>query len=1460
MTLIPFNQNVQYDLVIGLADIHIKNHSNERQRSRYDDYQRTFKQLATQLRQLTKNKHPVVVICGDVFDIKDRLTTYSVRLFNQLIKILSTICPLIIFKGNHDYVSVDGKESDLIGCLVDQYQSNVYYLPHTGTYLLGNIGFSYIDILDLIKTGSTCEKIDQLPPFPDQYGTDTKVKIGLFHGTVNGSSLANHRSSSTGYPLKWVEGAGHDYVIMGDNHTQQILGNRNHMCYCSSLIQQNFGEPFIDGHGFVVLDLDKKELIPYNVKCPSGQVYLSYRDNQWINSQSRQPVTDMISHTDCPPKWIISIRGQTTPEQIEELTNQLRLNSIEYQLVKDLVNICEDQSSTLSDLDLTRTDELTDLSRYNCPTYWKEFIHERNPELVLDFIDHPQSLLVDNLTNDFIKKCNQDLQQLIKDHEKQMVCTVAKKRLIFRLLDAKWAWLLPYGKDNAFNFEKCRGKLTCISGQNSTGKSALTEILMIGLFGLSNYHTGIPSRHLGSQDSSVILNRYKPVTENAYVVVDFLLDGQQYQVSRKFNRVKDKMTTCDCCVMSNGNTLYSGTTGVKDFIEKNIGDPQTFLMSVLVSQNNDYDLFKMDKKEQIILFDQLLNLQSYNSFVTFVKSVGDKYKRCLQQTETTYACLVNHHVPFDVSMIGQTETDLSNLQEDLTSLRSELSHIAIPNDLKTEDLEQDLSKEETSEQSYLEYDPEQLSNERVIYQDKMKELGRKSNKRIDNPRYQLAQINRVNEPSLSVASCNNKLSYLSDIMVDREQLSQYQKQLDTLTLNVPNRPEVTDQQIRQFQQDYQEFLDEVKALKNPLISNQFNPTELIQFCQEHPMISSNYTVSQLSKLIQKDLKKLTCIEWYDQAQKIFDETLKDITVEYQALFEQIQLIDQKNETNQQQHQQLTGQIQSIDCQIAKIRRQITTTSVQRAKWLENQSQYTDENYQQQVRQLSLIEQTIEQQKQLSLLVQQQENLMSQITVLNEAHKVHNPDCWACRQRKWVTNLEQIKSQLGSVNDQISDINNSLDKTNLTGELSVQILEIQQWIKQYHKSEQMNQQMKLDEQLCELENQKQEILNQSQVVKKELDILRKSKMNLTRQLSELEPRYKSVVFANDQRDKWRQWDVELIRVTDNQKIETYHQLMKTYQDLNVPYYLLQSELTGKYNQYQTHKTSVESQIAKCYLLDKLEQWALYDQYQQYLADVYASLLGEIESHLSAHYWAQVMKYQPLYHQSECLKKQIDVKTQQFYRLESQLVSYREQLEASNKTQVEMANMGQLIIWLKHQMVNIGEVHTIMLSFRQYLYQSVILPIITSKVNEMVGLVTNQSDFRLTGQMGDGGIQWFINGDLPARSGGFAMNLNSLCIKIILSRFLNYSPIISDCLILDECFVQSDSDKISEISQFLTGMLSIYSTVIIISHIQSIVDVCETSVMIEKKNGISYVKWDKTILNQSKKLPLKLKIIK
>ena len=180
-----------------------------------------------------------------------------------MLKGLSNCAPTYLIAGNHDY-RADQDVPDMISSIIGMSNlPNVEYLENTGTYEAGEIGFSLVSVKDTIKRGSTNMQVGTLPDFPSDFSAKVKTRIALFHGTVNKCKLQNYKESSEGYPLEWLKG--HDIILLGDIHLQQMhninsvtgewLDGKTPWGYSSSLVQQNFGETAIFGHGYIHWDL-----------------------------------------------------------------------------------------------------------------------------------------------------------------------------------------------------------------------------------------------------------------------------------------------------------------------------------------------------------------------------------------------------------------------------------------------------------------------------------------------------------------------------------------------------------------------------------------------------------------------------------------------------------------------------------------------------------------------------------------------------------------------------------------------------------------------------------------------------------------------------------------------------------------------------------------------------------------------------------------------------------------------------------------------------------------------------------------------------------------------------------------------------------------------------------------------------------------------------------------------------
>ena len=66
-------------------------------------------------------------------------------------------------------------------------------------------------------------------------------------------------------------------------------------------------------------------------------------------------------------------------------------------------------------------------------------------------------------------------------------------------------------------------------------------------------------------------------------------------------------------------SLKSGNKAVNEWISVNVGNINSFLLSSMLTQNNDQDFFSLKNIDQINLLDKSLSLESVNSFTELLK-------------------------------------------------------------------------------------------------------------------------------------------------------------------------------------------------------------------------------------------------------------------------------------------------------------------------------------------------------------------------------------------------------------------------------------------------------------------------------------------------------------------------------------------------------------------------------------------------------------------------------------------------------------------------------------------------------------------------------------------------------------------------------------------------------------------------------------------------------------------------
>lgn len=216
-----------------------------------------------------------VVFTGDLVHSKNQMTPELLEIVSWTLTECAKICKTIVLIGNHDFLENNLDRMDIISPIVNNLNNdNIVYYKDRGTYEDDNVLWCVYSLMD-----------GNVPPeIPD--GGD-KVKIGLFHGPIEGSTTDVGFRFENGYSLDGF--AGLDLVLAGDIHKRQTYdiegGKKAYMV--GSLVQQNFGES-VRNHGYGIYDIKKDKYIFKDVDGPEPYLTFKINDIEDIKNETEQ--------------------------------------------------------------------------------------------------------------------------------------------------------------------------------------------------------------------------------------------------------------------------------------------------------------------------------------------------------------------------------------------------------------------------------------------------------------------------------------------------------------------------------------------------------------------------------------------------------------------------------------------------------------------------------------------------------------------------------------------------------------------------------------------------------------------------------------------------------------------------------------------------------------------------------------------------------------------------------------------------------------------------------------------------------------------------------------------------------------------------------------------------------------------------------------------------------------------
>lgn len=1081
--------------IIHLSDIHIRTGSTEK--SRFNEYNMVFDNLKNSLSNLEciKQKKALIVVLGDLFQEKNKIESPGLLLYNKFISLLTNIAPVYVIQGNHDYRQDQPEAPDMISSITyGQNNNNFHYLNKTGIYEIGNIGFSLVDIKETLKSGNTSGQVDQLPIFPNQFSNNVQHKIALFHGTIINSTLQNYDQSKEGYPLNWFDGF--DLVLLGDVHLRQVhklvespkngivnddqiyYFNKGTWGYSGSLIQQNFGEP-IYGHGYLVWNLEHNTVKPIHIKNKYGMLNIKYNDMNWFGfyNNTMNNLELLIANQNCPDNLLLKIKGNVDHNGIQQLQNMLMNNHINYKIINNLLNFDNNSKKEVVPEELIISN-IDGIDTFNSPENWIEFIENsdnkstsfvevdwkswlRDPykfiistDMIYDSLKtkvEQRNTKINTLVNNFTKSLNQV-------NSENTVCNL-------NLVYIQWQWLLPYKHNCWFDFAKASGNICTLNAKNDSGKSSFLEIIVLTLFGDS-----IPSRKNDSFTGSVIC-KYKPPDENAFSTIIFTIDNKTYKLNRIYsNKDDNKLDIKHSTLFLHSESdrefieLKSGTA-IKEWLRENVGTIDSFLLSTMLTQNNDQDFLTMNKKDQSILLNKALKIDNITKISDLLKETGNMYKSYYDQLDTIYAnnskiIEQNQNDNYDQLKI---DYDLSHKLE--TELKHKLSNIPDYRHLDIQDLELDDTVINYNIQKYKDsivsidqdLDLQSVTDQLAVKHNQFKSIQMYYNA---NKLYTIVDLNNllqypVNKPDFSEQwlidekhkiddwkkqsskICLSNELQLIETLAELNNLHQYNvTKLNHLFENPVIKPK---HEIDEYLEWKNKYNQQIKNIQNQLSQSKYNlnnKQNLIEWCKINPSIKPDLSISELEMMA----KQLNCEKTQISEQEWFE--LDDIEIKYNYDLIKTDLSTYINDRLSTENtlkslklklNELDDYINTLSFKLKSLRKQpVKEPHLSKNLLIEWKTEYEslklEEIYHIDVinQYQDTINQYVDYEKQLDSIEQLITNITNDI-IDNQSDLPFNPNCEACQKQPWRIKLNNLETHKQELIIEYDSIKNKLDE-------------------------------------------------------------------------------------------------------------------------------------------------------------------------------------------------------------------------------------------------------------------------------------------------------------------------------------------------------------------------------------------------------------------------------------------------
>ena len=1430
--------------IFHLSDLHIRN--GDIVYCRYEEYKNVFdKTIISISKQISTLKllftDFIIVITGDIFHNKNNVGAYGLLLYKDFIQNLAKLGRVIVLSGNHDAINSDINQPSLV--ISSSFNiENLTILNETKSFIIDDIGFSYVNITDTLDTYKNSGRIQDLQPFP-LITEKVKYKVALFHGSFACAKLFNGdymKDEYNPYPLEWVQDF--DFVLLGDIHKRQvaIYKKKTYYGYSGSLIQQNFGEDLID-HGYLLWDLNKKKIKEINVFNELGLINIKQNESEQIliryNGKYELLLKDVIKDNlqYFPQKLEIKTFSKIN---FQNLNSLLKSYNISFNIISRLDEnkyIGEKQDNYIE----TEIDNEAQLINVADNTfilnYFSKYLSSDNYKSFMSIINDKSSLLFDlskypiELQNECIKK-NKELSPLITNCIKSDDHKHIKPSFLIRYLE--WEGLLCYENKNWLNMSDLDAKTFLVKGANGTGKSAIYDILTLAIWG------EITSLKQDSGLSGGILNYKK---SSAYTIIDIEVESVLYRIERDFTRRKDTNKLHNWhkylykFINDKDLELLKKDTSCECSIKELFGTIKDFLSSSMITQNVDCDILKIKPIECLAIIDKSYNIEYiyhlYNLFKTAINKYKD-FKKIVESKKQVYEKLVSSN---KIDVIDEKEITINKqLLDDLTKQKEEffISFNSIQIDIKSYKTQTILKTDydKLIEELKIDYDTDEYDK----YKDKYNEL-----KYLLKDETDLLKLQQLYNSSIVIDETNKKIKPCELAFITKEE--QLLKQFD----NYKNEEEIkyNDAELKILKINF----NELELLLKDIISKQ--PTKI-----NDPKITKDEHLKSLHNIYNSVDDLNDYISTHSKELKLKTSAkIKTTYNDYKKILEKESILENKIKLNKDKIAKLEIDFKTIfkKQQDLKIKNKpITTISLRTSSSiLKDINKINIKNIISQIDiDAIIINKYYEQNDNINNLEENLNNYNNELELFksNDDYK-YNPNCEFCCKRHWVCRIKELEIIIAKLE---SDIKQLKEEINIIED---------EFLISYERN---------DNNLALKE--RYELLNEWYVYYKSKEIYDKTTSDLNKIITEKDTINKEIIKDTDEianikifYQEFNNISYDLYDILLNIDLyDKYKQWFDMYEKINNDYNKIKTcitdaELCINYN------TNIKPRINNLTLLKSLyNDWLDYEnKFKIIKANELFKLKELIESYdkYKEYNYNNSLKPSILYKikLNEDIKA-IDIKIKE---VNNNLIKSN-CINGYNKENVDSYN--QLFLILTDLDIVLTILEIIISNFQTFridLYDKYVLNKLSTRANNIIkSLCHNDTkpfklDYLTTVVKDTIHINWLINNEKinkfdetdkqvisVSQASGFQNFVISLALRM--SLFTNNQDIICNQLFIDEAFINFDKDNLSIVPKFIKSLLSYFNNIVVVSHIDLIQDNIDETVQIKynKINSISSIEYN------------------